>query len=314
MKRRKATRLALETGSVAIAICILVLSCSAVYFSREELRSIAAIKVAHEERAPLYLPQAQYVELVTLGYNSFASKLLWFNTINYFGKQFASGQDYRWLGEMCELVTRLDPKATHTFEFCGTLLSWVAKKPDLSTKLLTLGIEANPDYWRFRYLRGFNYWYFLNRLDLAKEDFLTASKIPNAPTFLKTIAAQMIAKENGPTLARQFLEEFVSHTKDPAAKKALEKKLLRAQLSERLNILQNAVDHFKKDKGELPASLDQLVPSGYLRAMPNEPYGKSFILENGEVKSTSNQTGIRFVGKTMENSPNFQGDKQGEAK
>jgi hypothetical protein len=305
MKPKHVQALRSEFGGVLTALCVLFLSCGMVYFSRTRIREAIPNSLSDDARAPLYLPQARYVRLVTLGYDTLASKLIWFNTINYFGKQVAGTQDYRWLGQMCELVTVLDAKAKHTFEFCGTLLSWMAREPELSTKLLTAGIDAHPDYWRFLYLRGFNYWFFQNRADLAKADLLRAAKIPGAPTFLQTIASRFIAKEDGPTLARQFLEEFVANAKDPAAKKALEKKLLLARLSERLSILQSAVDKFKEAKGAFPTDLPTLVTNGYLKALPEEPYGKEFVLENGKVKSTSNKQGLNLNMKTAETSPAF---------
>ena len=280
-----------------VALALFLVACGTVYLSRNEYRK-HAMSTATAEHAPLYLPHAHYVRLVTLGYDTFFSKLLWFNTINYFGKQFASTQDYRWLASMCDVVTVLDPRANHAVEFCGTLLAWVAKEPRKSVELLTRAIEADPTRWRYRYLRGFNNWYFMERLDLAREDFLKASELPGAPAFLSTMASRLVADEHGPTLARQFLQEMISKTSDPAAKKALKRKLKAAKLSERMYSIERAADEFRKAEGRDPTSIEEILEKGHLKAIPADPYNGKFFLDNGEVKTTSNRKGLQFAGKT----------------
>jgi len=285
-----------QCGSVLLALALLLASSGAIYFSRTQFRQLEPAVDA--ERSPLYLPDVAYVRLVTFGYDTFASKLLWFNTINYFGKEFTGNHDYRWLGQMCDLVTTLDPKARHAVEFCGTLLSWIAKEPEKSEVILSKAIEHDPVYWRYRYLRGFNYWYFRDRLDLAKEDFLKASTLPGAPPILASLASRLIAKDNGPTLARQFLEEMVSNTNDPIAKKALGGKLLKARLTEQLWIIQTAADAFQRTEGRPALSIAELGEKNYLRNITKDPYGGDYYLENGTAKSTSNKKLLEFKGKT----------------
>lgn len=286
-----------EAGFAAAALLVLICACGAVYYSRTNLQRITQT-VEDSARPPLYLPQARYVRLVTLGYDTFFSKLLWFGTINYFGKQFAGNQDYRWLGNMCELVTVLDAKATHVVEFCGTLLAWVAKDPRKAEEILSAAIKSDPNRWRIRYLRGFTYWYFLERLDLAKEDFVAASNLPDAPAFLAGMASRLVADDHGPTLARQFLEEMVANTTDPAAKKALKSKLKKARLSEAVFLIETALDSFRRSESRDPSELSELVTRGYLSALPTDPYKGTFILQDGQVVTTSGKKGLAFGGKT----------------
>ena len=286
-----------QCGSTIVALALLIASAGAIYFARTESRHLKTA-MNDPERAPLYLPDVAYVRLVTFGYDTFASKLLWFSTVNYFGKEFTGTHDYRWLGHMCELVTTLDPKARHAVEFCGTLLSWIAKEPEKSEALLTRAIAQEPGYWRYRYLRGFNYWYFRDRLDLAKEDFLKASAIPGAPPFLASLASRLIAKDSGPTLARQFLEEMIANTTDPVAKKALLGKLLKARMTEQLWIIQTAADAFHEKEGRKAESVAELVEKGFLRGVAKDPYGGDYFLEDGTAKSTSKKKLLEFKGRT----------------
>ena len=48
-----------------------------------------------------------------------------------------------------------------------------------------------------------------------------------------------------------------------------------AVLKEDLFRLRDAIDQYYADKGKYPSSLDELVSSGYLRRMPEDPFTKS---------------------------------------
>ncbi len=289
-------RLSAHRGSLAVVLAVLIAAIGTAYVARTELRTDK--HSTDPSRPPLYLPDVRYIRLVTLGYDTFASKILWFNTVNYFGKEFAGSRDYRWLGQMCDVVTTLDHKAQHAFEFCGTLLSWIAKQPEKSSSILTRAIESDPGYWRYWYLRGFNYWYFEDKLELAKADFLKASSIPGAPPFLASIASRLIANDSGPTLARQFLEEMIANTQDEAAKAALRLRLLKAKMTEQLWIIQRASDAFTTKEGRRAESIEELLTRNYLASVSEDPFGGTYFLENGEAKTTSNQKLLQFRGKT----------------
>jgi len=289
-------------GHVALsALLVLVLSSAALNWAKSELRSIHQEISRTAADDPLYLPEAKYVKLVTLGFDSFFSKILWFNTVNYFGKQYEKSRDFRWLAHMCDLVTTLDHNAEHIYEFCGTLLSWMAKEPTESNRILTRAIDHQPNKWRFRYLRGFNYWYFLDRLDLAKEDFTLASKLPGAPPFIASLASRLIANEDNPDTAIDFLTDLIDNTDDDKVKDALSEKLKLAYISKHKQMLSKAVGIFEKRYGEKPNSLKLLVTKKILTALPKEPFsGKYYIdLETGEIVSSSGK-GLEFGGKTAD--------------
>jgi type II secretion system protein G len=44
-----------------------------------------------------------------------------------------------------------------------------------------------------------------------------------------------------------------------------------ASLKTSLNVMRDAIDKFAADKGQYPASLDQMVQEGYLRQRPEDP-------------------------------------------
>lgn len=282
---------------------IIVVGTVCLNWSRAELRSKKLTHSWNQEAAPpLYLPSVRHVKLVTLGFDHFFGDILWFSTINYFGKHFEQDKDYRWLGHMCELVTSLDPKARHVYEFCATMLSWVSWEAEKSTALLSKAIKAEPSYWRYWYLRGFNYWYFLNRRDLAEKDLTVAATLPGAPPFLASLASRLMVSKDEVTAAISFLKDLIANTQDENARKALEEKLKEAYISRDIRILRGMIAQYENDYGRKATSLKQLVEAKMLKAMPLDPFGAPYFIDqqSGAIKTRSGKKGLEFFGKTSD--------------
>ncbi len=173
----------------------------------------------------LYLPSGEGLQVLSFGYRNFLSDVLWMKTISYFGKHYRSDRDYRWLAHMCNLVSDLDVRAEHVFDFCGTMLAWEAELPEESIALYTKAIKANPERWRPYYLRGFVYMYFLENAEMAKQDFLTGASKPEAPAFLKRLAAKKMSLSD-PVSALSFLSDAIRRSTDPVEREVLKGKFL----------------------------------------------------------------------------------------
>ncbi|MCC6221542.1 MAG: hypothetical protein IT291_09920 [Deltaproteobacteria bacterium] len=289
-----------QVSTTIIFACLLVVAAVCSLSSRNALAASKASETAKRERPPLYLPEARYVKLVTLGFNNMASDLLWFNTINYFGKQYRGNKDYRWLAHMCDLVTSLNVQATHAVEFCATLLSWVVKEPERSNELLTRAIMHHEHLWRLHYLKGFNYWYFLEQKDKAKEEFTIASKLPDAPPFLASLASRLMVMVDSPDAAIAFLNDLIENTEDKVAKEALTEKLNLAIISRDIKFLETAKKRFEEREKKRLETLEELVTANIITRVPTEPLtGEYYIDETtGEILSSSSRKGLTFAGKT----------------
>jgi tetratricopeptide (TPR) repeat protein len=248
---------------------------------------------------PIYLPTDKYVRTVTFGFDQLASDIIWFQAINYFGKQLEQDENIPWFRNMCDLVTMLDKKAQHAYEFCSTLLSWVAKDPKSSAKLLSRAIVNNPDYWRNYYLRGFTSWYFLERKDLALKDFKKAAALPGAPEFVTSMASRLMVSENGPQAAIKFLKDVISRTTEEHARKALIEKLKLAYVSRDIRLIKKKVDLFEQKVSRKAKSLEELIEADIFIYVPKDPYGEPYYLnEKGQVLSRQGKKGLEFFGKT----------------
>lgn len=169
----------------------------------------------------LYLPSGTGLRFISFGFNNALSQLLWFNTINYFGKHYAQERDYRWLAHMCNLVTDLNPQALHVFRFCSLMLAWEANAAAGAVELLGKAIEHHPDNWELFYLRAITRLIFLKDNREAKNDLIQAARLPDAHPLVVRLAAREISSLDHPTTALQFLEEIIATTEDPSARHAL---------------------------------------------------------------------------------------------
>ncbi len=293
-----------EKGSIFIGLLIFLGTAAISSIGKKDLRQDYQLITRKTVDTPLYLPEARYVKLVSFGFNYFASDVLWFQTINYFGKHYEGDKDYRWLYHMCDLVTELDGKKKYAYEFCGTLLSWEAKDAESSNRILSKAIEQLPEEWRYQYLRGFNHWYFLENRELAKEDLQRAAKLPGAPPFVASIASRLIGDKDSLDTAIMFLKDLIDNTNDEHAKKSLKNKLKRAKLSKYLNYLQEKVDQFEMKYQRKLTDLNELVSSGFIEEIPKEPFKGSFLLdeETHRVVTSSGRKGLDFKGLTAKTS------------
>ncbi len=256
------------------------------------LQQRPALSVEQEHQLDvIFLPNGKALEALSLGYKNALADLLWFKTISYFGKHYRSDQDYRWFGHMCDLVSTLDPKREHVYEFCSTLLAWEAQAPQKAITLLNRATAEFPEHWRFFYLRAFTYMYFLQDDHKAKEDLVHASKLPNVQPIVRRLAAKKIATLQDPKSAVEFLSELITQSKDPYQAKALKKRLKEARYELDLQTLEQAVLVFKQNAARTPRDLQELQSAGIIAALPKDPFGGEyyFDLQSGEVKSTSNR-------------------------
>lgn len=242
------------------------------------------------EREVLYLPNGTALELLSFAYRNALANILWFNTINYFGKHYATDQSYRWLFHMCDLVTTLDPRADHVFRFGGVILSWEGKVPEKSIELLTKAIRHFPEDWEFYYQRGFTYMYFLDDADRAREDFVRAAQLPNAHSVVVRLAAKKSLAMGDPDTALDFLGEAIRTASDDVTKGALLRRYREAQLESDIAKLNQALRLFEERAGEKAESLQSLVDAGIIPGLPKDPFGGEYYLEvepSRMIRSTS---------------------------
>ncbi|RME61135.1 MAG: hypothetical protein D6780_02220 [Candidatus Dadabacteria bacterium] len=265
-------------------------------FSRKSLSfKRRVIHINSKVQEVLYFPKGKALESISFGYRNALADLLWFKTISYFGKHYRLDKDYRWFEKMCSVVQRLDPRARYVVEFCSTMLSWELKKPESAIRLLSKGIKDDPSYWRYYYLRGFTYLYFLNNNSLAEKDFLKGSKLSDAPVFLKRIAAKKLA-ESKLEAAYSFLIQMIKDARDPSQKSSLIERLKEVECLLQIKEANLGLKSYIKKYKKLPKSVKELKKEGlYLRRL-KDPFGGKLVINLKEkTVVTTSKKGMKVL-------------------
>jgi len=212
---------------VSLQAVLLLIFCLSIFSTRDIIVSDATQPNKGDQQIEevLYLPSGKGLNFLSFGYKNSLSNLLWFNTVNYFGKHYRGDRSYEWLGHMCGLVTDLNPQAHHVYEFCSLMLAWEAGAHEEGIALLGKGIERNPDYWRNYYLRGMLKMLFSDQSESIILDFSTAARLPDAPYFLASIAGKKMAELQNTETASEFLINIIENSDSDIVREALIKRL-----------------------------------------------------------------------------------------
>lgn len=242
-----------------------------------------------QEGELLYLPKAEYLRPLSLGYSQVLADVLWFRTISYFGQHFRADRTYPWLAYMCNLVTDLDPRAAHVYRFGGMILPWEAGQADAGIQLLEKGIKALPDSWMLHYWVGFNYYFFKNDLESAAMHMRRAALLPGAAPNAATFAALLSAESQGPETALQFLQEIRHQVDSQEMLEVVDEHIAKTRLSIHLRQLNAAASKYHERFGIWPWSTSQLLETGLLSEVPQEPFGGVYVIDphSGQVSSST---------------------------
>lgn len=244
----------------------------------------------------VYLPDAQRLRPLALGYDNVLADLVWFRTIDYFGTHYSSDRAYPWLEAMCDLVTDLDPRAKHVYRFAALILPWEAHAPDAAIRLLKKGTRALPDAWILYYHLGILHYLFKADYDAAAAYLTRAAQKSGAPGFVARFAAILQTKRQGPQTTVAILEQMRDQATSKETREVIERSLRDAQAAWDVHALDETVATFRRRTGRLPASLDELVTAGLLRTVPPDRYGGAYELDpaTGAVRSSTGQSPLEL--------------------
>jgi tetratricopeptide (TPR) repeat protein len=174
----------------------------------------------------------------------------------------------------------LDPYFQQTYRMAQAFLPWKGKVAEANA-LLEIAREHRPWDWYPGFYIGFNYFNTLKDYDKASEYLITASKIKGAPALLATLGARLAQKTGQTRAALAFLIAMQSNPDyDEEAKQLI---ALRIEVLEGVLLLEKAIAVYQQRFGHDITSLQDLVTSGILKALPrNEDMG-TYTYSNGKI-------------------------------
>lgn len=272
--------------SWVLAIVILILGWTTIFFLQKSIektyrRGLQARLV--EEM--MYFPSGKFLKPVLIEYQDLGADLVWLRAIQYYGHHLMTDLKYEWLGHIFEILTRLDPFFVGAYHFGSMTMAWDARQPTSAIELLRTGTKNNPLKWQLPFDIGFIYYSLLNDYDAAGYYFLIASKLPDAWNVLPRWSAFAYERAGKNDVSRQIWTDLYNQTNNQAIKALAERNLALIQVDEDIAILQAAVKKYRTTFNKNPPSLYELFKIGYVKYLPEDPWGGLYVLRDSLVYS-----------------------------
>ena len=247
-----------------------------------QMKMDASALAPTSEDDQLLLPSGSALREMSLGYDSLLADIYWTRAVQYYGTRAGvPGAKFDLLWPLLDITTALDSKLTIAYHFGAIFLSEPppagAGRPDLAIELVKRGIAANPDDWYLNGDLGFLYYWRMSDYPSAAAAYLQGSRNPNAPPWLKMMAARVLEKGGSLETSRMIWSQIYETSQDKIVReKAMETlRGLRAQEDEAQ--LDQLAQEYKSRFGHFPASASDLRTGGLLREIPEDPAGNPYV-------------------------------------
>ncbi len=234
----------------------------------------------------LYFSSGKILKELSLGHEGLMANLYWMRAVQYFGdKKIRKQTEFPLLPALIDLAAVLDPDLVEVYQFGSIFLSEPAPvgagSPQEAVKLLQKGILHRPADWRLDRDLGFVYYWYLRDYPSSAQAFLRGSKNPKAPTWMRTMAAQLSAQGGNRQTARFLWQQIYETATDKSIRENAAENLMGLIVEDDLEYLQTLADRWKKQSGKNLHSFQELVATGFLREIPRDPKGFPYQLDPG---------------------------------
>lgn len=236
-------------------------------------------------------PDAQSLSLVA-GEQKPLLAWQWVNRVMfYFGSLFENDArklkvppEYYNMYKTIEAAVRLDPYNMDAYYFAQAAFTWEIGRAKEVNALLLYGMKYRDWDYQLPFYAGFNASYFLHDYaEGARLMQLAAERSGSA--LLTNLAARYFYQARQTDLGMSFLEVIISQTRDMQLRKVYETRLTALHA---VKEIESAVQKYRDKNGYLPRNIDMLMNQGFLKQVPEDPYGGHFYLgKDGRVASTS---------------------------
>lgn len=248
------------------------------------------------------LPPGEYLKPALLGYHHLGADILWLRMLQVLGKKRNTADDYEWIYHAIDVITTLDPQYAYPYYVGGVVLTNLANRVDLSNRLLEKGHRENPGEWNLPFLLGYNHYFVLGDAAKGAEYIGRAARTSGAPAFLPGLATRMYAEAGNPDVALEFLEALWKENPDLVVREKLEIRAKEVLIERDLRTLERAVEHYQETHHRFPGTLTDLVSSGLLARIPEEPFGGAYLLDptTGRVTSSTHPNRLKVFRRDLE--------------
>lgn len=159
-----------------------------------------------------YLPSGKMLKPMVMDLDEAVADLLWIKAMMYFADAYMSGKGYGWLGHMLDIVTTLNPRMHHAYEFGGVVLTKEKQQLPKTMRLLERGVQEFPKDWRIRLYASMAQLALDSNYTKAAEFLKPISLDKDVPDHIRTLSASLLNKGGGRRVALAFLVDRYRHS------------------------------------------------------------------------------------------------------
>ncbi|HXN41824.1 MAG TPA: hypothetical protein VN918_08565, partial [Myxococcaceae bacterium] len=238
------------------------------------------IKAAKHE--PPLLPRPELLTVLGNAQRQMIADYYWILTTEATGVAHTR-EEYRDVYDYALLISELDPKFQLVYSFAGAIIpvnlgreTWV--NTDESTQILSKGFALFPNYLFLRIMYAYNLSVFHKRYQQAADILKETAKMPGAPKYLGVLATRLYGQAGAINAGLALATELSQSAADPATRQTFERRTKELILEGELQKIDQAIEEFKRTTGRMPATGLELVASGQLREIPEDPLGGTIVI------------------------------------
>jgi hypothetical protein len=223
---------------------------------------------------------------LALSYDAVLADIYWIRSVQYYGDtklSTTSKKEYGRLYPLLDMTTALDPRFSIAYRFGAILLSEGhpngAGNTAQAIALLDKAIKAMPDKWQYLHDAGFVEYWWNRDAKAAAEWLLRAADVPGAPSYLRPVAAMMLAEGGEERSARALWTELEASAEHEWLRQSARRALLQLDAEAILERLQPIVNGYYDRVGRFPSSWDEVVRARVLAGVPVDPTGVPYALD-----------------------------------
>lgn len=242
---------------------LLVLCAYGLFFSMQENRFAQRI----EQLAP---PLPPLIQRVALGYLRQLGGEMQFIKASVFYGGVKPGRDPLEYAEPLAVhftaAATLHPHFVDTYFLCQATLPYINPEYTMrANDILDMGMQALPDNFVLPFFAGFNHFYHLKQPQEAAHLLKRASELPNGPSWLAHLASVLRGEGGDIYGGLLWLKAMLAAEEDEVMRERYRHSI---SMFERAVTVQQAIDAFKKQRGDYPQELGELVPA-FLPVLPD---------------------------------------------
>ncbi len=267
-------RLSFRTAGAAVFI---LLAFAAVYFLSDRIQKHRVNLPEGYEDSDLNL-QGSKLKGFALGGEGLLADIYWMRSLQYIGDKMVkvadqdinlddlTGLSPRLLYPYLDTATDLDPHFIAAYSYGATVLP--AIDPRKAVELTEKGIRNNPDSWRLYQYLGYIYWKS-NDFQKAAEIYKKGAQFPEAPPFMKMMAATMDTEGGSRSTAYAIYQGMLSEAIDEPTKNVARLRLKEIDAMNEMDAANSVLAEYQKQHGRCISGIAELLPMLSRIELPN---------------------------------------------